>query len=122
MHTPNTTFKMFFYIKNPQQVVPPIFLVFFTVITQVLVVIGNPDLPFEFGHILGQFFNLGTPFAWKVVAVFFAWGFLSLKIPSKTYLGPAAPHGYVPKYSANGTQYYLVTLVLFLVSSSPNNL
>jgi hypothetical protein len=46
-----------------------------------------------------------------VVAVFFLWAFLSLKVPSKTFLGPAAPHGYVPTYAANGTQYYLVSLV-----------
>jgi len=40
------------------------------------------------------------------------------QLTNKTFfclLGPAAPHGYVPKYSANGTQYYLVSLAVFLV-------
>ena len=106
---------MTFYDTLRYQIVPPVFLIFFTGITQVLVVLGNPKLPFEFGHILGQFFNIGTPFAWKVVIFFYAWAFLSLKVPSKTFLGPAAPHGYVPKYSANGTQYYLVSLTAFLL-------
>ena len=106
---------MSFYDTLRYQIVPPVFLVFFTGITQVLVVLGNPKLTFEFGHILGQFFNIGTPFAWRVVLFFYAWAFLSLKVPSKTFLGPAAPHGYVPVYSANGTQYYLISLAAFLV-------
>ena len=106
-----------FYKTLRYKIVPPVFLVFFTAVTQVLVVVGNPDLELGLGSILGRFFSLGTAFAWKVVGVFFFWAFLSLKIPSKIFLGPAAPHGYVPKYSANGTQYYLVSLVVFLVYS-----
>ena len=106
-----------FYETLRYKVVPPIFLIFFTVVTQVLVVIGNPELEFGLGSILGRFFSLGTVFSWQVVGVFFFWAYLSLKVPSKIFLGPAAPHGYVPKYSANGTQYYLVTLVVFLVYS-----
>ena len=106
---------MSFYDILRYQIVPPVFLIFFTGITQVLVALGNPELPFKFSHILGQFFNFGTPFAWKIVLFFYAWAFLSLKVPSKTFLGPAAPHGYVPKYSANGTQYYLLSLTAFLL-------
>jgi len=44
------------------------------------------------------------------------WAFLSLKIPSKTFSGPTTPAGYIPKYSANGTQYYLVSLAVYLVT------
>ncbi len=40
---------------------------------------------------------------------------LSPKVPSKNYNGPTTPHGHVPSYSANGTQFYLVSLVTFLL-------
>jgi hypothetical protein len=43
------------------------------------VVVGNPDLPSDLGSVLGRFFSLGSLFAWKVVAFFFAWAFFSLK-------------------------------------------
>ena len=83
--------------------------------SQVLVVLGNPELEFSAGSIFSRFFSLGGQFAWKVVGVFFLWAYLSLKIPSKVFHGPAAPHGYVPIYSANGTQFYLFTLAVFFV-------
>ena len=104
------------YDKLRYQIVPPVFLVFFTVITQFLVALGNPDLPLGSTGFFGKLFSLfGSIFAWKLVGFFYLWAFISLKIPSKTFLGPAAPHGYVPKYSANGTQYYLVTLLMFFI-------
>ena len=49
-----------------------------------------------------------------MVSIFLLWSFLSLKVPAKTFLGPATPAGYVPVYSANGVQYYLVSLVSYL--------
>ena len=43
------------------------------------------------------------------------WSYLSLIVPSKTFKGPITPAGYVPVYSANGTQYYLVSLTAYLL-------
>ena len=76
-----------------------------------MVSLSNPSLSFS----ISTLFSLGTPFAWKVVLLFYAWGFISLKIPSKVFKGPATPNGYIPLYSANGLQYYFVSLVLFLL-------
>ncbi len=59
-------------------VVPPVFLVVFTLLAQVLAVIGNP-------HCEASVFNLGSAFAWKVVLAFYAWAFASLRIPSKKF-------------------------------------
>ena len=36
-------------------------------------------------------------------------------VPSKTFRGPTTPVGYVPLYSANGTQYYCVSLAVYLL-------
>lgn len=99
-----------FYDLIRYQVVPPVFLVCFTFITQVLVVVGNPELTFSFWSLL----SFGSPFAWKVVLSFYLWALLSMKVPgSKIFKGPPTPHGYVPVYAANGTQYYLVSLAAF---------
>lgn len=95
------------YANLRYNVVPPVFLVVFTVLAQILVKVGNPDSDVSV-------LNLGSVFAWKLVLAFYAWAYVSLKIPSKKYSGPATPDGYVPVYSANGTQYYLVSLVAFL--------
>ena len=78
---------------------------------QVLVVIANPTLEFSFTSLI----SLGSTFSWKVVVIFYFWAFLSLKVPSKIFKGPATPNGYVPLYSANGFQFYLVSLITFLV-------
>lgn len=34
-------------------------------------------------------------------------------MPSKVFHGPATPTGVVPTYSANGTQFYLVSVALY---------
>ena len=113
-----------------QQIVPPTFLIFFTVITQVreqywkikncnlqfciqvLVWVARPDLEFD---LLGSLTSFGNPFAWKVVLSFYTWALLSQKVPgSKTFCGPPAPHGFIPEYAANGFQYYFCTLGAFL--------
>ena len=44
-----------------------------------------------------------------------SWSYLSLVVPSKTFRGPTTPVGYVPVYSANGTQYYFVSLAAYLL-------
>ena len=81
---------------------------------QVLVALSNPSQSFS----ILTLFSLGTPFAWKVVLSFYAWGFISLKVPSKVFKGPPTPNGYVPLYAANGLQYYFLSLVLFLIFTS----
>lgn len=96
------------------QIIPPVFLVFFTVITQVLVVLGNPKVEFSVYDALTSF---GNPFAWKVVFSFYTWALLSQKVGQavgQSFQGPAAPiSGYVPIYAANGFIYYWITLATF---------
>ena len=49
--------------------------------TQALLVLGNPSLSyFSFQFILGPLTGLFSFFAWKVVLLFYAWCFLSLKV------------------------------------------
>jgi len=106
-----------FYANLRYNIVPPAFLVFFTFITQILVIIGNPDLTFGFGFIFSFITGLFSFFAWKVVLGFYLWAYLSLRIPNApTFKGPATPKGgYVPVYSANGTQFYLISLVAYFI-------
>ena len=76
-----------------------------------MVALSNPSVSFT----ISSLFSLGSPFAWKVVLLFYVWAFVSLKVPSNVFKGPATPNGYVPLYSANGLQFYFVSLVLFLL-------
>ena len=92
-------------------IIPPLFLIFFTVITQWLVSAGDDNKVFSVASIL----NTGTPWSWSVVTVFLLWSYLSLIVPSNKFRGPTTPAGYVPVYSANGTQYYLVSLLTYLI-------
>ena len=55
------------------RLVPPAFLVFFTVLVQILVLIGYPQSQ-------ASLFNVGSVFAWKAVAVAYLWAFVSLKV------------------------------------------
>jgi len=88
---------------------PPAAICFFTAITQVLVSLGNTDRELTLDALL----NPGTVFSWQVVLVFFLWTFLSLKLSSKEFLGPTSPVGYVPRYVANGTQYYIISILSY---------
>ena len=65
--------------------------------------------------LISSLFSPGSLFSWTVVFIYLLWSFLSLKIPAKTFLGPATPTGYVPAYSSNGVQYYLISLASYLV-------
>ena len=70
-----------FYSNLRYNILPPVFLVFFTCITQVLVVLGNGSSELSlFGLLFAFFTGLFSTFAWKVVLVFYAWCFLSLKV------------------------------------------
>jgi len=73
-------------------IVPPLFLIFFTVATQWLVAAGDSTRTFSMSSIL----NTGSSFSWTVVLLFLAWSYLSLKVPSKTFRGPVTPVGYEP--------------------------
>lgn len=42
------------------------------------------------------------------------WAFISLKVPSPTFEGPPTPLGYIPVYSANGVQFFLISLISYL--------
>jgi len=88
----------------------PLFLLFFTGITQWLVAAGHKDKQFHISNL----FNPGSLFSWTVVLIFLLWSFISLKVPARTFLGPTTPSGYVPAYSANGVQYYIVSSAAYL--------
>ena len=109
--------------------VPPLFLVFFTGITQWLVAAGIPNRWFRafrslviylflFSHFrqfsLATLLSPGSFFSWTVVFIFLLWSFLSLKVPARIFKGPATPAGYIPAYSANGVQYYFLSLAAYL--------
>ena len=53
------------YSNLRYNIMPPLFLVCFTLITQILVVIGNPNLGFGFGFIFNFLTGLFSMFAWK---------------------------------------------------------
>ena len=86
-------------------------LIFGYEIFQVLLIFANPRLKFDLFEALT---SLGNPYAWKLVLGFYAWALFSTLLPgTKVYFGPASPHGYVPRYAANGFQYYWATILTF---------
>jgi len=93
------------------RLLPPLMIIFFTGITQYLVSLGNPHRAWSPNSLLSP----GNTFSWLAVAIFFLWGYLSLIVPSKVFLGPMTPAGDVPRYSANGVQFYLVSLLSYLL-------
>lgn len=84
--------------KLRYHVIPPVFLLFFTSIVQLLAIVGRGE---TFG--LDQVWkNLaGNPTAWNWLVVVCLWAFYSLKISNKTVLGPETPFGYKPIYQVN---------------------
>jgi len=90
------------------QIVPPVFVVFFTFAVQLLNFRANPTVPFTIDRILGNCY------AWKMMGAFMLWAAIFLWIPSEKYQGPATNFGYVPVYSANGFMYYWVTMVTYV--------
>ena len=76
-----------FYDTIRYKIVPPVFLVVFTCLAQVLVVLGNPGARVSWTNLLG------SAFAWKLILAFYAYTFLSLKIPSATFMGPPTNTG-----------------------------
>uniref|UniRef100_A0A0K2U5L0 7-dehydrocholesterol reductase n=1 Tax=Lepeophtheirus salmonis TaxID=72036 RepID=A0A0K2U5L0_LEPSM len=95
-------------------VIPIGFIAFFTPLSYILVVLGNSELGF-FSDLPWIIFSLGSFFAWKIVILFFIWAYLSIFLYNgKPYAGPPiVSNGYVPKYAANGTLYYIISLISF---------
>ncbi|OXA58166.1 7-dehydrocholesterol reductase [Folsomia candida] len=91
--------------------VPPVFLIVFTVATQYLSYNGNPSRNFEL------WFVLGNSFGWKCIASLVAWALIWLWLPSKTFNGPTTSFGYTPVYQANGELYYFISVAALLVIS-----
>lgn len=61
---------------------------------------------------------LGTPEAWKIIAIFAAFELSLMKfLPGKPFYGPITPRGNVPVYKANGMAAYLITLGVFCLGS-----
>jgi len=57
------------------RLVPPLFLVVFTLLPQFLVKLANPDSQ-------TSVFTLGSLFSWQIVATFYVWAYLSIKASS----------------------------------------
>lgn len=73
-------------------VIPPVFLVFFTIATQFLAQVGNPDKPFQFENIFGNCF------AWKCIGILAGWAIFWLLVPGKKFHGPTTSFGLTPVY------------------------
>lgn len=97
-----------FYNALRYHVVPPFFVVVFTLAVQVLAQQANPSVAFQWDRILGN------AFSWKVVVIFLSWALVFLRIPSRIFKGPATSFGYVPRYTDNGFFYYVSTLATYL--------
>lgn len=55
----------------------------------------------------------------QVMGAFMLWGYIFLKTPSKMFGGPPTSSGYVPIYSDNGFQFYVLSLVVYLALHLP---
>jgi len=107
----NVIYKFFRY-----NIIPPLFICCFTLIVQVLVIIGNPNLNLDISFVHKFHNGLYSVFAWKIVLSFYFWAWLSLVTPGQTFNGPATPKaGYIPVYKANGVNYYIISLVVYSV-------
>jgi hypothetical protein len=73
-------------------IVPPVFIIFFTVATQYLSFNGNPTRQFE------TWFIFGNSFAWKCIGSMISWALIWLWVPSKKFRGPITSFGYTPVY------------------------
>lgn len=106
-------FTLWEYIRY--NVVPPVFVVFFTIAVQFLAAWGRDEDTIDPSK------ALGNAYSWKAVLLFALWAFLWLKIPSKKYEGPPTLFGYKPVYSDNGVLYYWASLVGFFIIQARNS-
>ncbi|CAH0384855.1 unnamed protein product [Bemisia tabaci] len=92
------------------KIVPPLFLVVFTLASQLLTLTGR-DEPLTLASVAKH--SLGNAQAWTILFMYVLWVLLSLKIPSSTVTGPALPSGFEPQFKANGILFFWSTLALF---------
>ena len=64
------------------------------------------------------FVMLGNAFAWKFVGVLFTWCWLSMYVGGKVY-GPITDYGVIPAYTGGGFQFYLVSVVSYILLHIP---
>ncbi|KAK7069220.1 7-dehydrocholesterol reductase [Halocaridina rubra] len=86
---------------------PPFLMVSTTAGVQFLSVFGGNDTL--------SWSLVGDAHSWIVVGVMALWALLSLWVPGKEFLGPTSQFGYTPSYKANGFQFFIVSLAVFLV-------
>ncbi|BET00784.1 7-dehydrocholesterol reductase [Nesidiocoris tenuis] len=89
------------------RLVPPVFLVVFTGLVQVLTLYGRGRIV-TLEAIASGF--RGNAESWTLVSLFIVWAFIWLKIPGQTTKGPPSPTGFVPVYKDNGLSYYFATM------------
>ncbi|MCL4137997.1 UNVERIFIED_CONTAM: hypothetical protein GTU68_059375 [Idotea baltica] len=87
---------------------PPLFVAGFTLMTQILAVLGttHDDVTWSL---------FGNAFSWTTVGFMVAWALGSMRVPGPEYKGPPSPSGYTPVYKANGVQFFGASLLAFVV-------
>ncbi|XP_047470929.1 7-dehydrocholesterol reductase-like [Penaeus chinensis] len=85
---------------------PPLLMVSTTVGVQALALVGGDGTQ--------NWSLLGSNYSWTVVLGLLVWALFSLWIPGKEFLGPTTQLGYTPRYKANGFQFFLLSLTVFL--------
>jgi len=93
-------------------VVPPVFLIVFTIAAQVLTHVGNPNRPFQWWFLVGDLFS------WTCVFLLVAWAFFWLWVPSKVFEGPTTYFNLTPVYQvntkvSNGKPYVQIQISVF---------
>ncbi|KAF6212512.1 hypothetical protein GE061_013035 [Apolygus lucorum] len=101
-----------FYDFIRYHLVPPIFIVLFTALVQIVAQFGRGNTLTWYAISDGI---VGDRTSWIVVLTFVFWAYLFLRTPGKTLKGPPSPTGYVPIYRDNGLSYYTTTTVTYLL-------
>ncbi|XP_063850506.1 uncharacterized protein LOC135094389 [Scylla paramamosain] len=87
---------------------PPLIILGATAGVQLLAWLGTDDTSYPCQV-------MGNASAWVTVGAVLLWAFASLWVPGKEFYGPRTSFGYTPKYKANGMQFFLVSIVTYLV-------
>ncbi|KAL1139101.1 hypothetical protein AAG570_009162 [Ranatra chinensis] len=101
------------YNKLRYEIVPPLFLGFFTSSVQLFALFGSGE-QISLTKVISN--SLGNSFSWSLVAVFSTWAVIWLKIPSSQTSGPKTYYDYTPTYQNNGLLYYFSSLCAFILS------
>ncbi|KAF4519456.1 hypothetical protein B566_EDAN009931 [Ephemera danica] len=91
-------------------IVPPLFIVLFTVAVQWLAILGDSICPFDQQQCSKL---LGDSFSWTVVGAYITWVIVWLNVPSKQFVGPESPEGEKPVYQDNGFLFFTATMIAF---------